>query len=418
MSIVASTLLAAQLHCMAAELREEGSPRHGRGLLEEDLLPGALLEHHAFHSPNTSRRSFFGGLVLAYVTPHREGYRRATLFRCRLHWVSPAWYQLRGDASAQAAAQLAGRQDVDSDWLGAMRAACPEALAAPSSLAELLLQEAEAHGYQGYVLEAWTLWASAGITSHPHLRNLALGLVKALAGKLHASGRLLVLPVSPLAPVPGRPPLLSAADVEALLPLVDGLSVMTYDYTAPQQSPGPSAPLRWVERNAEAFAHAASKVPGSPLDRVLLGAPLYGSDWRLHGKRVVGHEHVVGRALLQILEQHAPPGASQPQQQEEPQQCAAAEAGSACAAPADGGGGAEGPAPPARQAKRSRLRIDWNEEAAEHVFTFTAAEAAAGEGCATGGKAKQRRLALAQEFGFGVAMWEAGQALDCIFELL
>lgn len=40
----------------------------------------------------------------------------------------------------------------------------------------------------------------------------------------------LVLAVSPLVPAPGRPAQLTPADVHDLLPLVAGISVMTYDY--------------------------------------------------------------------------------------------------------------------------------------------------------------------------------------------
>lgn len=47
-------------------------------------------------------------------------------------------------------------------------------------------------------------------------------------------------------------------DAADLLPLVSGLSVMTYDYSLPN-SPGPNAPAAWVRSNAEALAEMAAK---------------------------------------------------------------------------------------------------------------------------------------------------------------
>ena len=68
----------------------------------------------------------------------------------------------------------------------------------------------------------------------------------------------LILAVSPPVPAPDRPPQFSLEDAKDLLPLVSGLSLMTYDYSSPQR-PGPNAPLEWVRQNAEALTGIARR---------------------------------------------------------------------------------------------------------------------------------------------------------------
>lgn len=106
------------------------------------------------------------------------------------------------------------------------------------------------------MVEAWSYWAAVGITSQ--LRGPSVAFIARLSAALAAEGLSLVLAVSPLIPPPGRQPLLMGDDVAALLPLVDGLSVMTYDHNAPD-SPGANAPLPWVQANADAFAEVVAR---------------------------------------------------------------------------------------------------------------------------------------------------------------
>lgn len=57
------------------------------------------------------------------LAPHpAPGYDLAKRHRCRLHLLSPVWFQLRAAAGAP---QLAGAHDVDAAWMEAVRAPCP-----------------------------------------------------------------------------------------------------------------------------------------------------------------------------------------------------------------------------------------------------------------------------------------------------
>ncbi|KAL4419263.1 hypothetical protein ABPG77_004821 [Micractinium sp. CCAP 211/92] len=275
--------------------------------------------------------------VLAYITPwNGAGYELAKRHRCRLHLLSPVWFQLR---ALNGAPQLTGAHNVNVGWMEALRAPCPEAssntdggglapgrgdasrvlprvifeiggpdlgaiLARPREVASLLADVAQEHGFDGWVVEAWSGWAAMGVTQHAQARGAALELLRQLAAQLHSAGRALVLAVSPLLPAPGRPAQLTAGDAAELLGFVDALSVMTYDHAT--QQPGPNAPLPWVVQNADAFASVADRLPsGSARSKVLLGIPFYGNEYSFRGKQLERAEAVTSKRLLEVLAQKA-----------------------------------------------------------------------------------------------------------------
>ncbi|HEX9342094.1 MAG TPA: glycosyl hydrolase family 18 protein, partial [Actinomycetota bacterium] len=71
-------------------------------------------------------------------------------------------------------------------------------------------------------------------------------------------------------------------DYAAIAPLVDRLRIMTYDYHSPGSTPGPVAPLWWVE------AVASYALTVAPAGKVELGVPLYGYDWPADSRRWSG----------------------------------------------------------------------------------------------------------------------------------
>lgn len=60
--------------------------------------------------------------------------------------------------------------------------------------------------------------------------------------------------------------------------IVDKLIVMAYDYSYPASSPGPVAPLWWVEEVAKYMATNIAP------EKVMLGLPTYGYDWPTGGR--------------------------------------------------------------------------------------------------------------------------------------
>lgn len=79
--------------------------------------------------------------------------------------------------------------------------------------------------------------------------------------------QVLLLAVPPVAPSPGRP----GAEVDHLQQLgsvIDGFSLMTYDYSA--SGAGPSSPLPWQQQNVKELMAEA----GSNKGRTQGGAPV------------------------------------------------------------------------------------------------------------------------------------------------
>ncbi|KAL4420005.1 hypothetical protein ABPG75_007103 [Micractinium tetrahymenae] len=254
--------------------------------------------------------------VLAYITPwNGAGYDLAKRHRCRLHYMSPVWFQLQ---AVHGELELTGGHDVDVAWMAAVRAPCPggsggsgtesgddahaarvlprvifevggadlgAVLSRPEVVASLLASAAQEHGFDGWVVEVWSGWASMGVSQHPQAREAALQLLRQLAAELQGAGRALVLAVSPLLPAPGRPVQLTAGDAADLLGFADALSVMTYAHAT--QQAGPNAPLPWVAQNADAFAAVADRLSGgSARAKVLLGIPFYGYEYRFQGRQL------------------------------------------------------------------------------------------------------------------------------------
>lgn len=225
---------------------------------------------------------------------------------------------------------------------------------------------------------------------------------------------------------------------------------MTYDHAT--QQPGPNAPLPWVVQNADAFAAVADRVPGgSARSKVLLGIPFYGHEYRFQGKQLVQAEAVTSNRLLEVLKQKAQPaalaaaagsaggagGAAAAAEQhegtcsaEEVERDVAAGRG-ACAAADDG---SKSNRKRKQRGSRDGLSTIWLDEAGEHLFEWKEAVAspggaAAGSGSSSSKKTKHRlffptpravaeRLAVAEQRGIGVSVWELGQGLEEMAALL
>ena len=102
-----------------------------------------------------------------------------------------------------------------------------------------------------------------------------VAFVSDLAARLHADGRTLTVSIPPV--FDGGQTGTSGYwvyDYAAITPLVDTVRVMAYDYSVASGSPGPIAPLSWVD----AVIAATARVSGDP-SKLVLGIPLYGYNW-------------------------------------------------------------------------------------------------------------------------------------------
>jgi len=92
-----------------------------------------------------------------------------------------------------------------------------------------------------------------------------------------------------------------AQDWSALAPHVDQLHLMTYSQHTAGTGPGPVASLEWFK---PILAYAA-RLDDIPNDKIFVGLPLYGEEWKLTGTRPIGvHDDLSFAGVQQRLSSH------------------------------------------------------------------------------------------------------------------
>ena len=71
-------------------------------------------------------------------------------------------------------------------------------------------------------------------------------------------------------------------DLQSLSNAVDGFSLMTYDFSSPQ-NPGPNAPLKWMHSTLQLILHPTGNSAQGPAHKIFLGINFYGNDFVLAG---------------------------------------------------------------------------------------------------------------------------------------
>lgn len=104
-------------------------------------------------------------------------------------------------------------------------------------------------------------------------RDAFTAFVAELSLELRARGKWLAIAVHGKTDDAGSWDGAGAQDWDALAPLVDIFSIMTYDYTNRNEPPGAIAPTDWV---LDVLAYAENVVP---LDKVRVGLHFYGYSW-------------------------------------------------------------------------------------------------------------------------------------------
>jgi len=208
--------------------------------------------------------------------------------------VSPFWYQATGPTTI-ALRHGAG----DPAVVGALRGhglkvipTVTESLGS-TALAKLLNDPAQraahvrtlvglatANGYDGLDLDYETMAWQGNPADRPAAGRGFVRLLGDLGAALHQRGKLLSVAVGARTSPFTRN--WSVHDYTAIAPLVDRLRIMTYDYHSLGSTPGPIAPLWWVEAVVD---YALTVAPAS---KVELGVPLYGYDWPADPRRWSG----------------------------------------------------------------------------------------------------------------------------------
>ncbi|KAJ6797452.1 chitinase domain-containing protein 1 [Iris pallida] len=297
-----------------------------RGLVKTDASFQEVLTEHAKVSANRSVRHF-PNPVLAYITPwNSRGYDMAKLFSSKFTHLSPVWYDLKSEGKKLV---LEGRHNADLGWISELRMSGGSLLlprvvleAFPADLLQkkqqwtkaidIIVAECKNMGYDGIVLESWSRWAAYGVLHDPDMRRMALQFIKQLGKALHSVNSMINanhhLELIYVIPAPRSQNLaehdFGPLDLTELNDSVDGFSLMTYDFSGPQ-NPGPNAPLPWIRSCLHLLlGDNAQDGPHKHAHLIFLGINFYGNDFIL--SQGAGGGAITGRDYVSLLERHRP----------------------------------------------------------------------------------------------------------------
>ncbi|XP_074193053.1 chitinase domain-containing protein 1 isoform X2 [Rhinolophus sinicus] len=283
-------------------------PVQDRGLVVTNPRAEDVVLEHRSYCAAKARERHVAGDVLGYVTPwNSHGYDIAKVFGGKFTHISPVWLQIK--RRGRELFEVTGLHDVDQGWMRTVRKQAKGLRIVPrllfegwshedfrsvwdsedeiEELSKTMVQVAKSQHFDGFVVEVW-----GQLPGQEHI-----GLIHMLTHVTEAlhQARLLAILVIPPAVIPGTDQLgtFTVKQWEQLAPVLDGVSLMTYDYPTAQQ-PGPNAPLSWVRACVQVLDPKAQW-----RSKILLGLNFYGSDYSAsRGGRepVVGARRSVARA--------------------------------------------------------------------------------------------------------------------------
>ncbi|KAM7429736.1 Chitinase domain-containing protein 1 [Porites harrisoni] len=343
-----------------------------RGLVVENPKTRDIIKFHSSYYKNTTEVNFEGE-VLVYVTPwNSHGYDIAKIFSSKFTYVSPVWLQVKRRKTGNFA--IEGGHDIDQGWMADVRKGGKHVKIVPRilfdqwslndfhiifssetallSLIDTIVSFLKVNHFDGLTLEVWSQYR--GDTKE----NLYL-LVSKMADVLHKEKMKIILVIPPPFYAGEKLGAFNKHDFELLAPVLDGFSLMTYDYSS-QGRPGPNAPLEWMKD----CVLTLSPEKGKQRSKILLGLNFYGQDFTSGGGGPI-----LGSRYVELLTKH------------------------------------------------KTEKLVWEEAVGEHSFSFSAAGSNHIVFYPTL-KSIQVRLDLARELEVGISIWEIGQGLDYFYDLL
>ncbi|KAJ3118086.1 Chitinase domain-containing protein 1 [Physocladia obscura] len=328
-----------------------------------------ILESYSIYSSADAHTRKFVQPVLAYITPwHNRGYDIAKYFRGKFTHLSPVWYTIKPNGKNW---ELTGAHDVDKGWIAEVTAPVErenesdfvpqmvprfrieisteehlKSLASDdnafSTVNKLIIQECRTQNFDGFVLE----FLYSGYTQ-PLIQQLSF------AAKTAKLQFYLVI-----TPTHGDNVLFETPHFEGYKHLVDGFSLMTYDFSNPQK-PGPNSPIHWVKDNV--LRLAPNKEDRAKL---LVGLNMYGNDYSKYR-----HESLIGSKYIKILKEY-------------------------------------------------NSKFVWSSDAQEHALIYDDEDREAHVVWYPTIESVKTRVDLLENLGTGISFWEIGQGLDYFYETL
>ncbi|KAI8849166.1 hypothetical protein BC829DRAFT_443170 [Chytridium lagenaria] len=219
-----------------------GSDDYNINVYDRDLVvlhpitSDIIKQHNIYHRANAHTKETKEN-VLVYVTPwNNHGYDVAKMFRGKFTHISPVWYTIKPVSAV--AYELTGSHDVDKGWIEDVTQPTDELT--PKIVPRFQLSEiardhiVDNQNFDGFVLEF-------------HLSGYTPTLIETLSIRAKAAQLQFFLVIFPQRP-DQQQTVFDRSHFDLYKDLVDGFSLMTYDFSN-SQNPGPNAPLSWIEEN-------------------------------------------------------------------------------------------------------------------------------------------------------------------------